>query len=106
MRGDFCPYDHGKDPVVLEDVALSQVFSFGPQGPPNLSIAPPGIPRPVHDIGPPLGMPPGLPPPPGVGLPMCPPHMMMQAPPPMVMRPPPNLGKFLVKLKLENLPTV
>ncbi|XP_066593102.1 RNA-binding protein 26 isoform X2 [Prorops nasuta] len=30
MRGDLCPYDHGADPVVLEDVALSRVLNFGP----------------------------------------------------------------------------
>ncbi|KAK9309837.1 hypothetical protein QLX08_000650 [Tetragonisca angustula] len=30
MRGDLCPYDHGTDPVVLEDVALSRVLTFGP----------------------------------------------------------------------------
>lgn len=29
MRGDLCPYDHGTDPVVLEDVALSRVLTFG-----------------------------------------------------------------------------
>ncbi|XP_043481913.1 RNA-binding protein 26 [Leptopilina heterotoma] len=29
MRGDLCPYDHGTDPVVLEDVALSRVLNFG-----------------------------------------------------------------------------
>ncbi|XP_046476145.1 RNA-binding protein 26 isoform X5 [Neodiprion pinetum] len=33
MRGDLCPYDHGTDPVVLEDVALSRVLNFGPHGP-------------------------------------------------------------------------
>ncbi|KAL7293373.1 hypothetical protein TKK_0013140 [Trichogramma kaykai] len=33
MRGDLCPYDHGTDPVVLEDVNLSRVLTFGgPQG--------------------------------------------------------------------------
>ncbi|XP_012288522.1 RNA-binding protein 26 isoform X2 [Orussus abietinus] len=32
MRGDLCPYDHGADPVVLEDVALSRVLTFGPHG--------------------------------------------------------------------------
>ncbi|KAK0077937.1 hypothetical protein PV325_003260 [Microctonus aethiopoides] len=32
MRGDLCPYDHGTDPVVLEDVALSRVLTFGPHG--------------------------------------------------------------------------
>lgn len=32
MRGDLCLYDHGTDPVVLEDVALSRVLTFGPHG--------------------------------------------------------------------------
>ncbi|XP_034934602.1 RNA-binding protein 26-like isoform X2 [Chelonus insularis] len=32
MRGDLCPYDHGTDPVVLEDVALSRFISVGPHG--------------------------------------------------------------------------
>jgi RNA-binding protein 26 len=32
MRGDLCPYDHGTDPVVLEDVPLSRVLTFGPHG--------------------------------------------------------------------------
>lgn len=31
MRGDLCPYDHGTDPVVLEDVALNRVLTFGPR---------------------------------------------------------------------------
>jgi hypothetical protein len=25
MRGDLCPYDHGNDPVVLEDMPLSSL---------------------------------------------------------------------------------
>lgn len=29
MSGDLCPYDHGTDPVVLEDVALSRMLNFG-----------------------------------------------------------------------------
>lgn len=33
MRGEMCPYDHGVDPVVLEDTALTRVLTFGPQGP-------------------------------------------------------------------------
>jgi hypothetical protein len=42
MRGDLCPYDHGNDPVVLEDVALSRVLAFGPNHPPSHPLAPPG----------------------------------------------------------------
>lgn len=36
MRGDLCPYDHGIDPVVLEDVPLSRVLTnaFGTTGDP------------------------------------------------------------------------
>ncbi|KAK7869794.1 hypothetical protein R5R35_008321 [Gryllus longicercus] len=41
MRGDLCPYDHGNDPVVLEDVALSRVLSFGPNAPPPHALPPP-----------------------------------------------------------------
>ncbi|XP_031776824.1 RNA-binding protein 26 isoform X2 [Nasonia vitripennis] len=39
MRGDLCPYDHGTDPVVLEDVALSRVLTFGPQAPGAVPVA-------------------------------------------------------------------
>ena len=28
MRGDLCPYDHGADPVVLEDVELSSTLNY------------------------------------------------------------------------------
>lgn len=32
MRGEMCPFDHGIDPVVLEDSALTQVLSYNPNG--------------------------------------------------------------------------
>ena len=49
MRGDLCPYDHGSDPVVLEDVSLSQVLPYeGGPGQPN--VGPPGAGVP-NDIG-------------------------------------------------------
>jgi len=35
MRGDLCQFDHGTDPVVLEDVGLSHVLSYGPGPGPN-----------------------------------------------------------------------
>ncbi|XP_026278261.1 zinc finger protein swm isoform X2 [Frankliniella occidentalis] len=40
MRGDLCPYDHGTDPVVLEDVSLSQVLhpSQPGSGPPGSGV--------------------------------------------------------------------
>ncbi|GLV36656.1 second mitotic wave missing [Carabus blaptoides fortunei] len=54
MRGEMCPYDHGVDPVVLEDTALSRVLTFGPGGP---NGAAPGV---VNVDGAPLSVPPGL----------------------------------------------
>lgn len=33
MRGDLCEWDHGADPVVLEDAALTRVLA----GPPALA---------------------------------------------------------------------
>ncbi|XP_021927945.1 RNA-binding protein 26-like isoform X3 [Zootermopsis nevadensis] len=53
MRGDLCPYDHGNDPVVLEDVALSRVLAFGPNHPPSHPLVPPGTgpPTPLNPPG-------------------------------------------------------
>ena len=68
MRGDLCPYDHGADPVVLEDVELSSMLSSNYNRPPppvgttGATGAPPPGPLPV---GPPphlRGPPPSLPP--------------------------------------------
>lgn len=39
MRGEMCPFDHGIDPVVLEDSALSRVFTYNPDGTPS-GVAP------------------------------------------------------------------
>lgn len=63
MRGDLCPYDHGADPVVLEDVELSSMLNYN-RPPPSVGAgaAPPGPPP----VGPPphlRGPPPSLPPP-------------------------------------------
>lgn len=30
MRGDLCPFDHGQDPVIVEDVSLQSMITFGP----------------------------------------------------------------------------
>ena len=30
MRGDLCEFDHGIDPVVLDDVSLGTVLPFPP----------------------------------------------------------------------------
>ncbi|XP_018103484.1 RNA-binding protein 26 isoform X1 [Xenopus laevis] len=61
MRGDMCPFDHGSDPVVVEDVNLPGILPF-PAPPPVLE-------------GPP---PPGLPPPPSL---LTPPPVNLQPPP-------------------------
>lgn len=89
-------YDHGSDAVVLEDVALSQVLTYGPQGPHDVPLQPPGVQCPLmHDMVPPMNSLPNMPPP--MGMDHCPvgppPLMVMQGPPPLVMRPPPNMGK-------------
>lgn len=47
MRGEMCPYDHGVDPVVLEDTALTRVLTFGPNGAPLNEAPPPMIPPPI-----------------------------------------------------------
>ncbi|KAI5614572.1 RNA-binding protein 26, partial [Silurus asotus] len=77
MRGDMCPFDHGSDPVVVEDVNLPSILPFPP------------APLPVGD-GPP---PPGLPPPPAL-LPPPPVNLRPPVPPgslPPVTGPPPPL---------------
>uniref|UniRef100_A0A3Q0QN51 RNA binding motif protein 26 n=1 Tax=Amphilophus citrinellus TaxID=61819 RepID=A0A3Q0QN51_AMPCI len=61
MQGDLCPYDHGSDPVVVEDVNLPSMLPFQP--PPIPGVEPPP--------------PPGLPPPPP-----------LMNPPPVNLRPP------------------
>uniref|UniRef100_A0A8K9Y2R0 RNA binding motif protein 26 n=1 Tax=Oncorhynchus mykiss TaxID=8022 RepID=A0A8K9Y2R0_ONCMY len=77
MRGDICPFDHGIDPVVVEDVNLPNMF----QAPPPI----PGVAQP----------PPGLPPPPG------PPPLM--TPPPVNLRPPVPLTGSLPPVFYLNL---
>ncbi|KAJ9594957.1 hypothetical protein L9F63_013741, partial [Diploptera punctata] len=57
MRGDLCPYDHGNDPVVLEDVALTQVLNFNPNHPPAHPLVPPGT-GPATPLNPPTTAPP------------------------------------------------
>ncbi|XP_072760590.1 RNA-binding protein 26 isoform X2 [Anoplolepis gracilipes] len=67
MRGDLCPYDHGTDPVVLEDVGLSGVLTFAPHGP----QAPGAVP--VSTVPEPSQGPNGNPPPPHLPLASLPP---------------------------------
>ncbi|XP_046683230.1 RNA-binding protein 26 isoform X2 [Homalodisca vitripennis] len=56
MRGEMCPYDHGKDPVVLEDVG--QVLSFS--GPNVQGLPPPSLEPPAASINMPMLQPPTL----------------------------------------------
>ncbi|CAN9507217.1 unnamed protein product [Ophioblennius macclurei] len=74
MRGDMCPFDHGSDPVVVEDVNLPNMLSFQPpplpgvDGPPPPGLPPPPPlmnPPPVNlrpPVPPPGALPPSLPP--------------------------------------------
>ncbi|XP_032788701.2 RNA-binding protein 26 [Daphnia magna] len=109
MRGDLCPYDHGTDPVVLEDVELSSVLNYNRPPPPvgatGSSGAPPGplpVGPPPHLRGPPPSLPPSgepynpdapgisWPPPPLVGLrPLGPPPPFGH--PPSHRLPPPHM---------------
>lgn len=83
MRGDLCPYDHGTDPVVLEDVALSRVLTFGPHGPQAPGTVPvSSIPEP----------------PPGPNGNAPPPHLPLASLPPPHLRNQhhSNMGKYLL----------
>lgn len=93
MRGDLCPYDHGIDPVVLEDVELSSVLTYNRPPPSGPSVGPPvGVSNltapPPHMRGPP----PSLPPPgepynpdaPGIS---WPPPLFGASAPPVTIRP-------------------
>ncbi|KAK9887320.1 hypothetical protein WA026_021628 [Henosepilachna vigintioctopunctata] len=56
MRGEMCPFDHGVDPVVLEDAALSRVLNYNPNGTQSevpAALVPPMLTAPGHPmIGP------------------------------------------------------
>ncbi|XP_072518154.1 RNA-binding protein 27 [Salminus brasiliensis] len=65
VRGDLCPFDHGNDPLIVDDVALPTMIPFPPPGmpparmpPPPMTEPPPGMPMPIP--------PHGQPPPPGI----------------------------------------
>ncbi|CAH2223749.1 RNA-binding 26 isoform X1 [Pelobates cultripes] len=80
MRGDMCPFDHGSDPVVVEDVNLPGILPFPAQ--------PPGV-----DVPPPLGLPPPpsllTPPPVNLRPPVPPPGPLPPSLPPVTGPPPP-----------------
>ncbi|XP_054482068.1 RNA-binding protein 27 isoform X3 [Anoplopoma fimbria] len=76
VRGDLCPFDHGNDPLIVDDVNLPNMIPF----PPPPVMPPAGMPMPpITEPPPPLRMPAmppfGQPPPPGV-FPMSGPQMI------------------------------
>ncbi|XP_078258447.1 RNA-binding protein 26 isoform X2 [Rhinoraja longicauda] len=83
MRGDMCPFDHGSDPVVVEDVNLPGMLPFPAQPPAVEGPNPPALPPP----------PPILTPPPPVNLrpPVPPPGPLPPNLPPVAVGPPPPL---------------
>ncbi|KAM9408799.1 RNA-binding protein 26 [Pholidichthys leucotaenia] len=65
MRGDMCPFDHGSDPVVVEDVNLPSMLPFQPPPIPGVEPPPPpGLPPPPPLLNPPpVNLRPPVPPP-------------------------------------------
>ncbi|XP_061671093.1 RNA-binding protein 26 isoform X2 [Syngnathoides biaculeatus] len=64
MRGDMCPFDHGSDPVVVEDVGLPNMLPFQPPPIPGVDgPPPPGLPPPPLLNPPPVNLGPPVPPP-------------------------------------------
>ncbi|KAG9492143.1 hypothetical protein GDO78_000581 [Eleutherodactylus coqui] len=64
MRGDLCPFDHGSDPVVVEDVNLPGILPFPAQPPVVDGPPPPGLPPPPSILTPPpVNLRPPVPPP-------------------------------------------
>ncbi|XP_034048982.1 RNA-binding protein 26 isoform X2 [Thalassophryne amazonica] len=65
MRGDMCPFDHGSDPVVVEDVNLPNMLPFQPPPMPGVEPQPPpGLPPPPPLLNPPpVNLQPPVPPP-------------------------------------------
>ncbi|XP_060693344.1 RNA-binding protein 27 isoform X2 [Hemiscyllium ocellatum] len=76
MRGDLCLFDHGNDPLIVEDVTLPGMIPFPPP--------PPGLPPPAHQLPPPGHH---LPPP----LPGLPPNLRLPPLPPPGQPPPPGI---------------
>uniref|UniRef100_A0A7M4G329 RNA-binding protein 26 n=1 Tax=Crocodylus porosus TaxID=8502 RepID=A0A7M4G329_CROPO len=86
MRGDMCPFDHGSDPVVVEDVNLPGILPFPAQPPVVEGPPPPGLPPPPPILSPPpVNLRPPVPPP-GPLPPSLPPvtvsFMVLTGPPP------------------------
>ncbi|KAJ3589813.1 hypothetical protein NHX12_010654 [Muraenolepis orangiensis] len=70
VRGDLCPFDHGNDPLVVDDVTLPGMIPFPPPPvlppPPTRLPMPPIIEPPPHPLRMPAMPHYGQPPPPGI----------------------------------------
>ncbi|XP_063413751.1 RNA-binding protein 26-like [Mytilus trossulus] len=125
MRGDLCPFDHGVDPVIVDDVPItSYPPPSGPPPPPTSGAPPmpphagpppqiirPPPPRPEHfepynPEAPAMSRPPpywtGPPPPLGGPPPQRPPGMFMMHGPPL----PPNMNQQQRPRDLVNIQTM
>jgi len=74
MRGELCPFDHGTDPVVLEDVGVLSFSGSSVKG-----LPPPDVPTPAHAQH-------------ALLQPALAPGMALHRPP--LNRPPPNLSEY------------
>ncbi|CAG2210740.1 RBM26 [Mytilus edulis] len=88
MRGDLCPFDHGVDPVIVDDVPITSYPPPSGPPPPPTSGAPP---MPPH-VGPPPQIIRPPPPRPEHFEPYNPEAPAMSRPPPYWTGPPPPLG--------------
>uniref|UniRef100_A0A3Q3DQF6 RNA binding motif protein 26 n=1 Tax=Hippocampus comes TaxID=109280 RepID=A0A3Q3DQF6_HIPCM len=117
MRGDMCPFDHGSDPVVVEDVGLPSMLPFQPppipgvDGPPPPGLPPPPLmnPSPVN-LGPPVPPPGTLPPslPPVAGPPPPLPPLQpsgMDAPPNSITSAVPTIVTSGMRPSVPQMPT-
>ncbi|KAE8614633.1 hypothetical protein XENTR_v10008248 [Xenopus tropicalis] len=67
VLGDLCQYDHGNDPLVVDEVSLPSMIPFPPPpGLPPPGILLPPIPDPAHNMRMPVLRPHNQPPPPAV----------------------------------------
>ncbi|XP_078077763.1 RNA-binding protein 26 isoform X3 [Mustelus asterias] len=90
MRGDMCPFDHGSDPVVVEDVNLPGMLPFPSQPPIVEGPNPPALPPPPPILTPPpVNLRPPVPPP--GPLPPSLPPVAVGPPPPLPPLQPPGL---------------
>ncbi|XP_055894287.1 RNA-binding protein 26-like isoform X1 [Biomphalaria glabrata] len=122
VLGDICPYDHGSDPVVVEDVSIPSVLpgsnasgvSNIPSGfiPPDVRVPPPGhLPLRINlqRPPPPTHVEPYLPEAPRLQGPIRPPFLrgppdLHQPPPGMILNRPPPPDQFYRREVLLNRP--